>query len=50
METHTERKRRPRNRAQKTTGVIVKTINDARGIAEPLERYGELLTCQVIGL
>jgi hypothetical protein len=50
MEPHTDRQRRPRNRAQKTTGVIVRTINDARGIAEPLERYGELLTCQIIGL
>jgi hypothetical protein len=50
MEPATERKRRPRNRAQKTTGVIVRTINDARGIAEPLERYGELLTCQITAL
>ena len=50
MELRTERQRRPRNRPQKTTGVIVKTINDARGIAEPLERYGELLACQLIGL
>jgi len=50
MEPRTDRQRRPRNRPQKTTGVIVKTINDARGIAEPLERYGELLTCQVIAL
>ena len=50
MELRTERQRRPRNRPQKTTGVIVKTTNDARGIAEPLERYGELLTCQLIAL
>jgi hypothetical protein len=50
MESHTDRQRRPRNRPQKTTGVIVRTINDARGIAEPLERYGELLTCQIIAL
>jgi hypothetical protein len=50
MEPHTDRQRRPRNRAQKTSGVIVKTINDARGIAEPLERYGELLTCQLVAL
>jgi hypothetical protein len=50
MELQSDRQRRPRNRAQKTTGVIVKTINDARGIAEPLERYGELLTCQIIAL
>jgi hypothetical protein len=50
MELRTDRQRRPRNRPQKTTGVVVKTINDARGIAEPLERYGELLTCQIIGL
>jgi hypothetical protein len=50
MELHSDRQRRPRNRAQKTTGVIVKTINDARGIAEPLERYGELLTCQITAL
>lgn len=50
MELQTDRQRRSRNRAQKTTGVLVKTINDARGIAEPLERYGELLTCQIIGL
>src|SRR5580700_8157858 len=51
METQTDiRRRRPRNRPRKTTGVIIRTINDARGIAEPLERYGELLTCQVVGL
>ena len=43
-----DRQRRARSRAQKTTGVVVRTINDARGIAEPLERYGELLTCQII--
>jgi hypothetical protein len=51
MEIQTDiHRRRLRNRPQKTTGVIVKTINDARGIAEPLERYGELLTCQLIAL
>jgi hypothetical protein len=50
MELRTDRQRRPRNRPRKTTGVIIRTINDARGIAEPLERYGELLTCQVVGL
>jgi hypothetical protein len=50
MELRTDRQRRPRNRPQKTTGVIVKTINDARGIAEPLERYGELLTRQLVAL
>jgi hypothetical protein len=50
MELRTDRQRRPRNRPQKTNGVVVKTIHDARGIAEPLERYGELLTCQIIGL
>src|ERR1700745_2697452 len=50
MELHTERQRRPRTRAQKTTGVVAKTINDARGIAEPLERYGELLACQIVAL
>jgi len=50
MELRTNRQRRPRNRPQKTTGVIVKAINDARGIAEPLERYGELVTGQLIAL
>ncbi len=25
-------------------------MHDARGIAEPLERYGELLACQIVGL
>ena len=25
-------------------------MNDARGIAEPLDRYGELLACQIVGL
>src|ERR1700691_3397300 len=44
------RRRRPRNRPQKTTGVLAKSIHDARGIAEPLERYGELLSCQLIAL
>ena len=42
--------RRPRTRAQKTTGIVVKTMNDALGIAEPLERYGELPACQIVGL
>ena len=50
MQLRIDRQRRSRNRAQKTTGVIVKTINDARGIAEPLERYGELHAGQLIGL
>src|SRR3979490_1121260 len=50
MESQIERQRRPRTRAQKTTGVVVKTMNDARGIAEPLDRYGELLACQIAGL
>jgi len=50
MESRTNRQRRPRNRAQKTTGVLVRTDHDARGIAEPLERYGELLTCQIVAL
>ena len=50
MELRTDRQRRPRNRAQKTTGVLVRTDHDARGIAEPLERYGELLTCQIVAL
>jgi hypothetical protein len=50
MELQTERQRRPRTRAQKTTGVVAKTINDARGIAEPLERYCELLACQIVAL
>lgn len=50
MEPRTNRQRRSRNRAQKTTGVLVRTDYDARGIAEPLERYGELLTCQIVAL
>jgi hypothetical protein len=50
MEHQSLRQRRPRTRAQKTTGVVVKTMHDARGIAEPLERYGELLACQIVGL
>jgi hypothetical protein len=44
------RRRRPRSRPQKTTGVLARSINDARGIAEPLERYGELLACQLVAL
>jgi hypothetical protein len=50
MEALALRQRRPRTRPQKTTGVVVKTMHDARGIAEPLNRYGELLACQIIGL
>ena len=50
MELQNERQRRPRTQPQKTTGVVVRTENDVRGIAEPLERYGELLACQVVGL
>lgn len=50
MEQLLIRKRRGRNRSQQTTGVLVRTINDARGIAEPLERYGELLSGQIVGL
>ena len=50
MDQQTVRKRRGRNRPQQTTGILVRTINDARGIAEPLERYGELLSGQVVGL
>jgi hypothetical protein len=50
MELQSERHRRPRNQPRKTTGVVVRTENDVRGIAEPLERYGELLACQIVGL
>jgi len=50
MTLHTERQRRARNRAQQTTGVLVRTMHDARGIAEPLERYGELIASQIVGL
>jgi hypothetical protein len=50
MELQTERQRRARNRPQQTTGVLVRTMHDARGIAEPLERYGELIACQIVGL
>ncbi len=50
MDLRTQRKRRPRNRPLKTTGVLVRTINDARGIAEPLERYGELVASTINGL
>jgi hypothetical protein len=50
MELHTERQRRARNRPQQTTGILVRTMHDARGIAEPLERYGELIACQIVGL
>src|SRR5438552_11899452 len=44
------RQRRSRNRAQKTTGVVDKTTGDALGIAEPLERYGELMANQLTAL
>jgi hypothetical protein len=50
MEPHPERQRRARNRPQQTTGVLVRTMHDARGIAEPLERYGELIASQIVGL
>jgi hypothetical protein len=50
MEPHAERQRRARNRPQQTTGVLVRTMHDARGIAEPLERYGELIASQIVGL
>jgi hypothetical protein len=33
-----------------TTRFVAKTLNDARGIAEPLDRYGELLECQIVGV
>ena len=50
MEPQALQQRRPRTRAKRTTGVVVKTSNDAFGIAEPLERYGELAACQIVGL
>lgn len=50
MDMLAQRRRRPRSRPQKTTGVVVPTAHDARGIAEPLERYGELLACQIVAL
>ena len=50
MTLHTERQRRARNRPQQTTGVLVRTMHDACGIAEPLERYGELIASQIVGL
>ena len=50
MQIHLQRRRRSRTHASKTTGVIVRSLHDARGIAEPLERYGELLACQIVGL
>jgi hypothetical protein len=50
MELQKQQQRRPRSQPRKTTGVVVRTENDVRGIAEPLERYGELLACQVVGL
>ena len=51
MDLQRERQqRRLRNRAHKTSGVIVKTMHDARGIAEPLDRYGELIACQIVAL
>src|SRR5262245_34187933 len=48
-ETHIQQ-RRPRNIARKTTGVIEKTMSDAHGIAEPLERYGEVTANQLVAL
>ena len=50
MDNPTDRQRRPRNHPHKTTGVLVRTLHDARGIAEPLERYGELIASQLVGL
>jgi hypothetical protein len=50
MQLQKKQQRRPRTKPRKTTGVVFRTENDVRGIAEPLERYGELLTCQVVGL
>jgi hypothetical protein len=50
MQVQNEQRRRPRTRARKTSGVVVRTENDVRGIAEPLERYGELIACQIVGL
>jgi len=50
MQVDLQRRRRSRTHASKTTGVIVRSLHDARGIAEPLERYGELLACQIVSL
>jgi hypothetical protein len=50
MQAKTQRHRRPRNKASKSTGILVRTEHDVRGIAEPLDRYGELLACQIVGL
>jgi hypothetical protein len=33
-----------------TTRVVAKTLKDARRIAEPLDRYDELLACQIVGV
>ena len=45
---HTERQRRPATDPSKRPASSSGRCNDARGIAEPLERYGELLTCQIM--
>jgi hypothetical protein len=50
MQLQKQQQRRPRTKPRKTTGVVLRTENDVRGIAEPLERYGELLACQIVGL
>ncbi|MBR0960896.1 hypothetical protein [Bradyrhizobium japonicum] len=50
MDVHTKQHRRPRNNPRKTSGIVVRTMHDAKGIAEPLVRYGELLACQIVGL
>jgi hypothetical protein len=49
MELQTEQ-RRSRKRARKTTGTLIRTLNDARGFCEPLSRYGELPTCRLADL
>jgi hypothetical protein len=48
--TTTEPKRRSRAKAKKTTGTTRKTLNDARGFADPLCRYGELPVNHLCGL
>jgi hypothetical protein len=50
MQLQKQQQRQPRTKPRKTTGVVLRTENDVRGIAEPLERYGELLACQIVGL
>ena len=50
MELQTEPQRRSRKRPRKTTGILIKTANDARGFCDPLSRYGELPTCQLADL